>query len=326
MSGLSGFQLKWMRFIGRMPRATKIEERRAAREALVERCLAYMESSDYKRHQECVALRDRGGETDDSVKEDLRRIEKSSEYKWFQKQMKAGVLEGHEASRVEFFDDFGGGLDPQKWSTRFFWGDAQVGQAYSFVGDPHAYTDGANVSVANGRLVISTRRESVQSLAWDAKMGFLPREFDYTSGVVTTGHSFRMRRGTFEAKIRYTAQEGVYHAFYLVGDSALPQIDVFRTVPGDDRVLSGVYCGSADSKHEASVGKLPYSSEFFILSVEVGDSSLVWKINGVAYLEQQVKLPKQPLYLVLLSGVAPGATPSGESKLEVDWVRCQGDM
>ncbi|PIE84486.1 MAG: hypothetical protein CSA07_01890 [Bacteroidia bacterium] len=324
MSGLSGFQLMWLRLIGKMPRATKIEERRAEREERVQRCLAYMASSDYKRHQECVSQRGRSSNA--AVEEELQRIEKSAEYIWFQKQLASGLLEEQPSGKLQFFDDFDSKLDKEKWSTRFFWGDAQVGRAYSFMGDPHAYTDGANVSVANGSLVITTRPERVRSLAWDSKMGFLPGEFEYTSGVVTTGHSFRMRRGLFEAKMRYTAQEGVYHAFYLVGDSSLPEIDVFRTLPGNERVLSGVYCGGADPKVEARVGRLPYSSEFFILSVEVGDSHVVWRVNGVKYLEQQVKTIRRPMYLVLLSGVAAGARPTGESKLEVDWVRCQGDM
>lgn len=255
---------------------------------------------------------------------ELKSLEKSRELKWYTSQKSKGTFAEFENREECFFDDFSEiSLDTRRWTPRFHWGQALLGKSYSFIGDPHCYTDGENLSVENSCLVIETRPQQAESLAWDSKLGFMPKKFNYTSGVVTSGQSFRMNHGLFEAKVRFTAEPGVYHAFYLVGDSRVPQVDVFRSNVGNARLISGLYTHKEKGQpHSENVGNLPFSKEFFILSVEWSKKRIEWRINGVPYMEQTTNLPDQPLYLVFASGIVPGSEPGGVSRLEIDWVRC----
>lgn len=316
----------------------QLRRKRAVRRA--RRGKGDLQNPDFLRYQELLArvespeFQDRVAYLKDKKKfektdaahalEEYAAISRSQELKWYLQQHKREVFSDRDRSQEVFFDDFDAGqLDRSKWSTRFYWGEALLGKPYSFMGDPHCYTDGKNLSMSDGCLVIETRPERAEALAWDTQLGFMPKVFSYTSGVVTTGKDFRMGRGLFEAKVRFDSVPGVYHAFYLCGATMLPQVNVFRS--RDDRAgcVAGSLVLSRDAAPDAAlVGALPFDKEFFILSVEWDGSKLVWSINGYPYKEEEVQLPDEPLYLVLLSGVVPGAAPEAPARLEVDWVRC----
>lgn len=262
---------------------------------------------------------------------ELEQLSKLHELRWCKQQMAQEAFVDLVQRDELLFDDFeGGSLDRKRWSTRFFWADALLKQPYSLASDPHCYTDGRNVSVANGDLVIELRPEAAEGLAWDGAMGFMPHHFDYTSGLVCTGNSFRFQRGVLEAKIRFTWAQGVYHALYLVGDRMLPQVDLFRSDPEREGVVNAVYTegdlqgqGGVRPRVESDgVGKLPFASEYFIASLEWTEHEMVWRINGREYMRRSGSMPKEPLYLVIASGAVPGTELTKPVRLEVDWVRC----
>lgn len=256
-------------------------------------------------------------------KQEFELLSKSRECKWYLKHRELGTFRALDESLLMFQDDFDEHIDPKKWAPRFFWGHAMIQKPYSFMEDQHGYTDGNNLKVENGKLHIVTRQEDFEGLAWDSKKGFLPKRFHFTSGVLTTGHSFRLKHGVFEAKIRFMSPKGVFHALYLVGDKRTPEIEVFRTNASDPRFLNAVYMpreGAAPVSEE--IGPLPFSSEFFILQVEWTPEKLVWRINGMPFMEHSAQLPNEPMYLVLLSGIEGNEPIEGEGVLEVDWVRC----
>lgn len=313
---------------GALPSATRIEARRRTLQERYERFDAYRSSEAYARYQ---SLQNQIESGDLTNRREYKSLARSRALKQFQRQSASGVFEEFDRREELFFDDFdGASLDRQRWLTRFFWGDAVLHQAYSLAGDAHCYTDGDNVRVEDGRLVIETRPEQREALSWDPKLGFLRRQYNYTSGMVCTGHSFRMPYGRVEAKVRFQSRQGVYHSLYLVGDKMYPQIDVFRTDPEDNRLIRGVYSdgkprgdGSVEwTRMEEEVGRLPFSTEYFILSVEWQPGKMVWGINGMPYMERAVSLGGSPMYLVVASGVAPEMLPEGVSTLEVAWVRC----
>lgn len=313
---------------GALPSAAKIEARRRVMRERYERFDAYRASEEYARYQTLQSQIESGDETN---KREFKSLARSRALKAFQRQSASGVFDELDRRKELFFDDFdGASLDLQRWSPRFFWGDAVLHQAYSLAGDEHCYTDGDNVRVENGRLVIETRPEQREALSWDSKLGFLRRQYNYTSGLVCTGHSFRMPYGRVEAKVRFQSRYGVYHSLYMVGDRMYPQIDVFRTNPEDNRLVRGVYSGGKArgdgsvewSRTEEEVGRLPFGTEYFILSVEWQPGKMQWSINGMPYMERAVSLSGEPMYLVIASGVAPGMAPEGVSTLEVAWVRC----
>jgi beta-glucanase (GH16 family) len=114
--------------------------------------------------------------------------------------------------KCTFADDFDGSeLDRTKWvpQTNFITGDAD--------GDYACYHDDPdNVSVSNGALQLTVRRESEPRPCGHA--GMAPSRF--TGGGVSTYHLFSQRYGRFEARIKNTAttSPGLQEAFWLWPD------------------------------------------------------------------------------------------------------------
>lgn len=258
--------------------------------------------------------------------QELKRLEKARDIKWVLHHQARGTFDLLLREREVFFDDFTTEEpNPKKWLTRFFWGDALAKHAYSFIGDPHCFTDGDNISVENSALTIETKPEERGSLAWDRVLGFVTEYYKYTTGVLCTGHSFRMNRGRLDIKMRIKNTPGVYHSLYLVGDTRAPQIDVFRTTTTKKvGLMSGVTRNEVNSLSLADgVGALPSGEDYFLLTFDWADDTMKWSINETPYLTlENVKGFDSPMYLVLLSGVEADATPTDRAQMSIDWIRC----
>ena len=260
---------------------------------------------------------------------EYEELKNSQSIKWFHSLERTKKFDEIKRWECTFSDDFSeNSLNMGHWLTRYFWGEAMLNKSYSLASDKHHYNDTHNIEVSNGVLKILTRREKADGLAWDQRYGFVPKQFDYTSGIINSGQSFRQQFGKFEAKLRFSNTPGVYHAFWLVGDKMLPHIDVVRKEgsKGSKVFSSLMWENGVKAKPmsiKSSLGGLNFENNFFILSIEWTPLSIVWKINGVTYMETRKNLPDCPVYLVLSSGVSKeiseGQLPA---TLEVDWVRC----
>lgn len=259
--------------------------------------------------------------------QEFKALEKSERIIWFNKVNGSDRFKEIERWELTFSDEFETKeLDKSKWLTRYFWGDALMGKNYSLAADLHWYNDAKNIEQKNSVLSIITKKESSDGLAWNLNFGLTPKTFQYTSGIINTGQTFRQKFGKFEAKVRFTAVHGVYHAFWLVGDKMLPEIDIFRKKGKDNKSIQGAYFwatneGSKNTK--TAIGGFDFAQEFFILSVEWNADSITWKINGEPFKKEANNLPDCPVYVVLSSGVTEQADDQLlPAKMEVDWVRC----
>lgn len=289
-----------------------------------------VESSDFKEKKDYLLSTDKFEKTEQYQKlQEYNKLKQSEKIIWYFKAIKDDKFKEIKKWELTFSEEFENKkLDQQKWLTKFFWGEALLNSSYSLASDNHWYTDGNNISIDKSILKISTRKEKASGLSWDSKYGFVPKEFDYTSGVISTGNSFRQQHGRFEAKIKITSLEGIYHAFWLVGDKMLPEIDIFRKKGNDSSALQGAFFWENGQKGKpkksiTSVGGLSLDSEFYILGVDWDEQKITWKINGIPFKVESNNLPKGVVYLVLSSGVNGKID---ESKLpvtfEVDWVKC----
>ncbi|MCB8963648.1 MAG: glycoside hydrolase family 16 protein [Bacteroidales bacterium] len=260
--------------------------------------------------------------------QEFKKLESSEKIKWYIKTKDSRKFDELKQWTVSFHDDFDGkSVDNQRWLTKFFWGDALINKAYSFASDGQCYTEGNNLEVKNSVLRIITRKEKADGLAWDTKFGFMPKTFNYTSGVINTGHIYRQSEGKIEAKVKLSCATGISHAFYLVGDKMLPELDIFLKSDSKENSVSGAYFwtnGSAKVHKSAhSISGLKLGSKFYILGIEWDSKNIVWTINGTPYKVEKNTTPNTPLYLVFASGVKGN---TDESKLpaymEIDWVKC----
>jgi hypothetical protein len=223
---------------------------------------------------------------------------------------------------LTFSEDFEGTeLDKEKWMTRYYWGDVLMNDDYALPSDAHIFSE-KNIKISDSVARLETRKETAQGKVWDSKIGFVPREFDYTSALISTGKSFRQKYGLFEAKIKVSDIKNVMHAFWMLSDTSLPHIDIAKT-SSCGKLFPGHITGSEEKPlvKKAKVKGLDWTNDFFIYYLEWAPNKLVWKINDVVVYTQTENIPHESMYLILSSGVT---NPNSDinSVMEIDWVKC----
>ncbi len=291
---------------------------------------AKVESKEFTERKVYLLSTDKIEKTEQYQKlQEYNKLNKSEKITWYFKAIKTDKFKEIKKWELTFSEDFESKkLDQQKWLTKLFWGEALLNSSYSLASDSHFYTDGNNITIDKGILKITTRKEKVNGLSWNSKFGFVPKDFEYTSGIISTGNSFRQQHGRFEAKIRVATLAGIYHAFWLVGDKMLPEIDIFRKKGSDSSSLQGAFFwengeNGKSKKSINSISGLSLDSDFYILGIDWDEQKITWKINGIPFKIETNNLPKGSVYIVFSSGINGNID---ESKLpatfEVDWVKC----
>jgi beta-glucanase (GH16 family) len=182
------------------------------------------------------------------------------------------------------------------------------------VPDLQYYTEKENFEIRNSFLKINTKSQKINGKVWSASAGFSPKEFNYTSGLINSGTSFRQKYGIFTAKIKL-GDPNAKSAFWLLSDKITPHINICRTSKG--KVWFDFI--SADGKVvKTSLGSR-YSGNSFIFTLEWTADKLVWKINGVQAFVQTSNVPQEPMYVNLAGGLDKPIT--GMTSMEIDWVR-----
>ena len=158
--------------------------------------------------------------------------------------------------------------------------------------------------------------------------GFIPQEFEYTTGLVSTARSHRQKFGKIEAKIKVNFAKPVNYNFWMASEKNLPHVDILRLQDKKSKVDVGhVYNqGKGDSSPARNASKftgLDVSQDFFIYTLEWSKSKLTWKINEVVVHEQSNNIPNEEMYLVFSSGITGKPSDAGlPASMEIDWVRC----
>ncbi|RPJ71267.1 MAG: glycosyl hydrolase family protein, partial [Alphaproteobacteria bacterium] len=226
----------------------------------------WLESKEYESLQEYEALK------------------RSEKFAWYLKNIDSKKFDWHRVWNESFIEDFSAPkIDSKKWITRYYWGDKILKDGYSLAQDKHFITDGKNLHFENGKLHIVTRKEVIQGKSWHASKGFISREFGYTSGLINTGASFRQKYGTFEAKMKFHESKDILNAFWLVGMTQVPHIDIAKAgkklsmgnIWGDARNLKSI------QRYNTSLRRDRFAKDYHIFSVEWIPEKITWKINGV---------------------------------------------
>jgi beta-glucanase (GH16 family) len=191
--------------------------------------------------------------------------------------------------------------------------------------DKHFVTDGKNLKVWDSTLCIETRSEKAEGKAWHPLLGFVPKQFEYTSGHINTGKSFRQKQGRFRAKIKLSDNKAITHSFCLVGNSMLPQIDIVKYNNG--KWYLGNFWGNITEKNgvkknidNISASKL--CNDYYIFELEWNATSITWKINNLVIKTQNTGIPDEPMYIAISSGIYSDNNAPYPAKIEIDWVKC----
>ena len=145
------------------------------------------------------------------------------------------------------------------------------------------YTDRTeNVSVENGYLLITAKEEAFNGAT-------------YTSGRIQTKGKFQQKYGRFEARIRLPYGQGMWPAFWLLGDDTngdvwpqIGEIDAMENVGSAPSEIFGSLHGPGYSGGE-SIGKsynLPndrFDTGFHVFGVEWGPNYINYYVDDVLY-------------------------------------------
>ena len=253
-------------------------------------------------------------------------LDKSEKITTYFKQLKSDKFNELKKWELTFEEEFAANkLDRKKWITRYFWGDALLKESYALSDEKHFFTDGNNLEFDDSAVRIVTRKEKATGKTWDPSVGFFPKEFNYTSGLISTGNSFRQRYGIFEAKIRLSSSYPVNHAFWMISEKIVPHIDIMKA---DKKLSMNAYWGNPGEKNGihrkiSNLKRSRFAGDYFIYTLEWQENKLTWKINGLTVATSVTGVPHEPMYLLLSSGLykdTNGTTLPAE--LAIDWVRC----
>lgn len=194
-----------------------------------------------------------------------------------------------------------------------------------------------NAYVEDGYLTIEARKEN-----------YADRE--YTSARLITyqrNHSFKY--GKIEARIKLPYGQGIWPAFWMLGDGIFEgnpwpgcgEIDIMELVGGgegkDDVVHGSIHYSDANNNHASNtssyqLGSGIFADNFHVFSIEWTEDKVKWFVNGQQYFSKSIEANElsefQEEFFLLLNiavgGNWPGS-PTSETvfpqKMMVDYVR-----
>jgi hypothetical protein len=286
----------------------------------------YIKSDEFKNKKAYLLDKKKWLKTEEFKKfQEYLTLKKDPKIVWYFK-----VKDSHKYNELRewnlaFEDDFTSGkIDNNKWIKRYYWGDVLLNDSYALPGEKHFITDGKNLELNGSSVKILTKQEKINGKEWNPVFGFMPKQFDYTSGLICSGNHFRTKFGKIEAKVRLESAPGIFHAFWLAGDSMVPQIDVFKLF--DNKLLFSSFWGHPEVKeglkhNTSSLKASKFIGKQFIFSIEWDAEKIIWRINNLEVKTQTENIPQIPMYLTVNSGVL-GDLTGASSKMEIDWVRC----
>ncbi|MDR1056179.1 MAG: family 16 glycosylhydrolase [Prevotellaceae bacterium] len=253
--------------------------------------------------------------------EKLRKSEMIKTYYKLEKKY-AKQFEEQERWVSKLYDDFSKNeIDTERWLTKQYWGELLLQGSYSQNDEKQMVTDGKNIKLSNGSLKILTQKELAKGLAWDTKMGFIPKTFNYTSGIISTASSFRQLYGKFEAKVRVTKTSNVYHAFWMMADKKTPHLNIFKFV-GNKLIFSAYNEENGVLHVKEEVSKYSLNDGFYIYTLLWDEHKISWMVNGKKVCECP-NLINEPMYIAFSTGIVGKiAEQRLPLELEIDWVRC----
>ena len=283
-----------------------------------------IESEEFKTEKDFLLNKKRFENTEDFEKlQEYTKLNASDKFKKYfalQKKNSFAELKKWTLSFSEEFEDKQ--LDQEKWINKYYWANELLKKTYSLESDLHVFTEGKNIEQAGSSIVLQARKEKQDGLMWNPAMGFIPKQFDYTSAIINTGKSFRQKYGRFEAKIKLSNPNQAAHSFWMVSDTKSPHIDVLKSSP-DGKLLIG-NCFSENNQpslNQFKINGVDTSKGYFIYTLDWNQNELVWKINDVVVKTQTEGVPQEPMYLNFSLGITK-EQQTVNAALEIDWVRC----
>jgi MYXO-CTERM domain-containing protein len=226
---------------------------------------------------------------------------------------------------ITFHDEFDAPpLNTQTWGFRYKWGEAVIN------GELEAYVDAAHVD--NAFTIDGTGILNIVGSQASASYG--GQTLAYTSGLITSVPSQKF--GYFEARLRMPKGQGLWPAFWLLGDNGttgVNEIDIQETLGNaPNTVYMTVHWGTSYTVNHQSDSKAftgpDFSADFHVFGLEWDQDAVIWTIDGVEqHRHEGVGVPQVSMYLIAnlaIGGSWPGppdATTVFPATYAIDYIR-----
>lgn len=289
---------------------------------------ALVQSDEFQKFKSFMEDKHRYNKSEEAhLVDEFNSLTKNEQIKWYLSKKQNDPFKEIRQWELTFEDDFDATrLDQSKWMTGYYWGKALMNETYVLAGEKQFFKE-ENIELRDSVARITTRKENTTGKTWDLQHGFITRPFNFTSGLISTGQSFRQKFGRFEAKIRFSAAAPIVNAFWLVGETIAPQIDVVKSSYKKGKMVDcGLHTlnGSKEVVHKLSKIKgASFTGDFYIYSLEWSPEALIWKINGQEVNRITSNIPNEAMYLTFCTTL-PKEPDDRQvpATLEIDWIRC----
>ncbi|GAA4440676.1 hypothetical protein GCM10023188_38230 [Pontibacter saemangeumensis] len=180
-------------------------------------------------------------------------------------------------------DEFNGtALDQTKWSYQI--GDGCAEGVCGWGNNELQYYQESNVTVTNGQLHITAKKQRVQSKA-------------YTSGRIRSISKGDWTYGRFEARVKLPAGKGLWPAFWMLptdeaygGWPQSGEIDIMEFVAAEpDKVLGTIHYGDPypNNKHQGAnfvLNSGTFADDFHNFAIEWEPGVIRWFVDDILYL------------------------------------------
>ena len=257
------------------------------------------------------------------LERELDELERSNLITTYHRLSKRSELSFFDQWEIVLDENFSGHqLSTTIWEPENYWGSKIAGFSFSQATELQAFNGLNNIEIKNQILSIVTKAEKSKGKVWDPAFGLIPKEFEYSSGILNTGNSFKFKEGVIEAKVKFRAEAAITSALSLTGSRPFPQIDVFRS--GHKRVGLGIIEHPANGgiKKLKQVKGLNFKN-FHIFRLEISGNMLIWKINNHEVHRELLSQNSEELFLNFVGSIhKPLSAQSLPHHFEIDWVRC----
>lgn len=267
---------------------------------------------------------------------DKQRFKKSEEYKnilAFSEIDKGKFMAGYrklkKAKELDFFEKWNIVLDEhfsdkelnaKRWQAENFLGFKMAGVSFSQQDEVQCFNGVKNVQLVNNTLSIWAKKDKAAGKIWAPALGFVPKNFEYTSSILNSSEFFRFKEGVIETKARFRKDATITSAFSLTGEHPFPQIDLFRSNKRGVG-LGIIEKGGRSSSKYKKIGGLN-DGNFHVFRLEIYEGMIIWKINGSEVFRSTTYI-NEPLFINLLTSLHGNVNEHLlPHRFEVDWIRC----
>ncbi|WP_297089639.1 hypothetical protein [uncultured Draconibacterium sp.] len=279
-----------------------------------------IKSDEYKQKKTWLEDKKRWEKTDDFKKyQDYQNDKKKPEFVKFFKYNKSNDFDFFKNWDLVFEDSFSATKpEDEKWYTTIPAATKSGVKNFAMPGDLSIFTDGANLKTGQ-KLAIQVKKENKKGMVWQMPAGFVPAEFEYTSGIISTGDKFTLQDGIVEAKIKFDPVKQVASSFYLSAGNNVPRVNLVEMGPNN---ILGIYTlnGSAKIASEGlEINNLKKGE--YIFTLQKSGANFTWKINELEVLQLTNSELNKPLELNASSMVVQPLAGSS-AVFEIEWIKC----